>query len=132
VVRNFLHQAGITDNDVALNDGSGLSRNDLISANTTVALLTFMTKHKYFEQFRDALPIAGVDGTLRTRMRGTPAEGNLRAKTGSLSSVASLSGYVTTAAGEHLVFFDDAEQLSRCGGGAARFDRRHCRVARFI
>lgn len=104
VVRNFLRQTGVGDNDVALNDGSGLSRNDLISANTTVQLLTFMSKHKYFAQFRDALPIAGVDGTLRTRMRGTPAEGNLRAKTGSLSSVASLSGYVNTAAGEHLVF----------------------------
>lgn len=103
-VRNFLRQAGVGDNEVALNDGSGLSRNDLISANTTVQLLTFMSKHKYFAQFRDALPIAGVDGTLRTRMRGTPAEGNVRAKTGSLSSVASLSGYVTTAAGEHLVF----------------------------
>ncbi len=103
-VRDFLRQAGIGDNDVALNDGSGLSRNDLISANTTVQLLTFMSKHKYFAQFRDALPIAGVDGTLRTRMRGTPAEGNVRAKTGSLSSVASLSGYVTTAGGEHLVF----------------------------
>jgi len=103
-VRNFLHQAGIGDNDVELNDGSGLSRNDLISANTTVQLLTFMSKHKYFEQFREALPIAGVDGTLRTRMRGTPAEGNVRAKTGSFSSVASLSGYVTTAGGEHLVF----------------------------
>ena len=104
VVKNFLRQAGVGDNDVALNDGSGLSRNDLISANTTVQLLTFMSRHKYFAQFREALPIAGVDGTLRTRMRGTPAEGNLRAKTGSLSSVASLSGYVTTAAGEHLVF----------------------------
>lgn len=104
VVRTFLRQAGIGDGDVTLNDGSGLSRNDLISANTTVQLLTFMTRHKYFEQFRDALPIAGVDGTLRTRMRGTPAEGNVRAKTGSLSSVASLSGYVTTAGGEHLVF----------------------------
>ena len=104
IVRSFLRQAGVGDNDVALNDGSGLSRNDLISANTTVQLLTFMTKHKYFEPFREALPIAGVDGTLRTRMRGTPAEGNLRAKTGSLSSVASLSGYVTTAGGEHLVF----------------------------
>ena len=103
-VKNFLRRAGIGENDVALNDGSGLSRNDLISANTTVQLLTFMSKHKYFTQFRDALPIAGVDGTLRTRMRGTPAEGNVRAKTGSLSSVASLSGYVTSAAGEHLVF----------------------------
>lgn len=104
VVREFLHQAGVDDSDLALDDGSGLSRNDMITANTTVQLLTFMSKHRYFAQFRDALPIAGVDGTLRTRMRGTPAEGNLRAKTGSLSSVASLSGYVTTAAGEHLAF----------------------------
>ena len=104
VVRNFLRQAAANESDLALNDGSGLSRNDMITANATVQLLTFMSKHRYFAQFRDALPIAGVDGTLRTRMRGTPAEGNLRAKTGSLSSVASLSGYVTTAAGEHLVF----------------------------
>jgi D-alanyl-D-alanine carboxypeptidase/D-alanyl-D-alanine-endopeptidase (penicillin-binding protein 4) len=89
VVKTFLRQAGVNDNDVALNDGSGLSRNDLISANSTIQLLTFMSKHKYFSQFREALPIAGVDGTLRTRMRGTPAEGNVRAKTGSLSSVAS-------------------------------------------
>ena len=54
--------------------------------------------------WRDALPIAGVDGTLRNRMKGTVAENNLRAKTGSLGSAASLSGYVTTAAGENLVF----------------------------
>ena len=118
-VGQFLRQAGIGENDVALNDGSGLSRNDLISANTTVQLLRFMSKHRYFAQFRDALPIAGVDGTLRTRMRGTPAEGNVRAKTGSLSSVASLSGYVTTGAGEHLVFsmmlnnYPDAAALRR-------------------
>jgi len=104
VVRNFLRQAGVTDSELNLNDGSGLSRNDMITADATVKLLTFMTKHKYFAQFRDALPIAGTDGTLRNRMRGTPAEGNVRAKTGSLSSVASLSGYVTTAGGERLVF----------------------------
>jgi len=119
VVRNFLRQAGASESDLALNDGSGLSRNDMITANATVQLLTFMSKHRYFAQFRDALPIAGVDGTLRTRMKGTPAEGNLRAKTGSLSSVASLSGYVTTAAGEHLVFsmmlnnYPDAAALRR-------------------
>ncbi len=104
VVRDFLRQAGVNESDLVINDGSGLSRNDMITANATVQLLTFMSKHRYFTTFRDALPIAGVDGTLRTRMKGTPAEGNLRAKTGSLNSVASLSGYVTTAAGERLVF----------------------------
>jgi D-alanyl-D-alanine carboxypeptidase/D-alanyl-D-alanine-endopeptidase (penicillin-binding protein 4) len=104
VVRNFLRQAGASESDLYLNDGSGLSRNDMITANATVQLLTFMSKHRYFAQFREALPIAGVDGTLRLRMKGTAAEGNVRAKTGSLSSVASLSGYVTTAGGEHLVF----------------------------
>jgi D-alanyl-D-alanine carboxypeptidase/D-alanyl-D-alanine-endopeptidase (penicillin-binding protein 4) len=104
IVRNFLRQAGVPESELALSDGSGLSRNDMITANATVQLLTFMSQHRYAAQFREALPIAGVDGTLRTRMRGTPAEGNLRAKTGSLSSVASLSGYVTTATGERLVF----------------------------
>jgi D-alanyl-D-alanine carboxypeptidase/D-alanyl-D-alanine-endopeptidase (penicillin-binding protein 4) len=104
VLRKFLREAGVADSDLVLSDGSGLSRNDMITANATVQLLTFMSKHRYFAQFREALPIAGVDGTLRTRMKGTPAEGNVRAKTGSLSSVASLSGYVTTAGGEHLVF----------------------------
>ncbi len=103
-VRNFLRQAGASESDLVISDGSGLSRNEMITANATVQLLTFMSKHRFFAQFRDALPIAGVDGTLRTRMTGTPAQGNLRAKTGSLNSVASLSGYVTTAAGEHLVF----------------------------
>lgn len=119
VVRNFLRQAGVPESELALNDGSGLSRNDMITANATVQLLTFMSRHRYAAQFREALPIAGVDGTLRTRLRGTPAEGNLRAKTGSLSSVASLAGYVTTAAGERLAFsmmlnnYPDAGALRR-------------------
>src|SRR5436190_18066343 len=66
--------------------------------------MTFMSQHRYAQVFRDALPIAGVDGTLRTRFKNTAAENNLRAKTGSLSSAASLGGYVTTAGGERLVF----------------------------
>jgi D-alanyl-D-alanine carboxypeptidase/D-alanyl-D-alanine-endopeptidase (penicillin-binding protein 4) len=87
-----------------LRDGSGLSRNDMVTAEATLQLLTYMRRHRYATAFRDALPIAGVDGTLRNRMKGTVAENNLRAKTGTLSAASSLSGFVTTAAGEELVF----------------------------
>ena len=59
-----------------------------------------MSKHKYFAQFRDALPIAGVDGTLSTRMRGTPAAGVVRAKTGTTDYATALSGLV----GDRFVF----------------------------
>jgi len=104
VVKSFLKTVGIRPESLNLNDGSGLSRNDMVTADSTVQLLTYMSRHRYADVFRDALPIAGIDGTLRNRMKGTVAEGNLRAKTGSLSSAASLGGYVTTAAGEKLVF----------------------------
>ena len=103
-VKSFLKSTGIAADSLRLNDGSGLSRDDMITAEATVQLLTFMNKHRYADVFRAALPIAGVDGTLRNRMRNTPAQNNVRAKTGSLSSAASLGGYVTTAAGEKLAF----------------------------
>jgi D-alanyl-D-alanine carboxypeptidase/D-alanyl-D-alanine-endopeptidase (penicillin-binding protein 4) len=104
VVRKFLSEAGINPNDVVMWDGSGLSRRDLITANATVQLLTYMSRHRFANVFRDALPIAGVDGTLARRMKGTPAAGNARAKTGTIETVATLSGYVTSASGERLVF----------------------------
>jgi D-alanyl-D-alanine carboxypeptidase/D-alanyl-D-alanine-endopeptidase (penicillin-binding protein 4) len=104
VVKTFLKEANLNPDALVLTDGSGLSRNDMVTAEATVRLLTYMSKHKYASALREALPIAGVDGTLRNRFRGTVAENNVRAKTGSLSSAASLSGYVTTAAGENLVF----------------------------
>jgi D-alanyl-D-alanine carboxypeptidase/D-alanyl-D-alanine-endopeptidase (penicillin-binding protein 4) len=104
VVKSFLREAGIDSSGLVLTDGSGLSRNDLVTANSTLQLLTYMSRHRYAEVFREALPVAGIDGTLRNRMKGTTAMSNVRAKTGSLSTVATLSGYVTTAAGERLVF----------------------------
>ena len=103
-VKTFLREAGVSPPTLILTDGSGLSRNNMVTAEATLQLLTYMHRHRYASVFRDALPIAGVDGTLRNRFKGTVAENNLRAKTGSLSSAASLSGYVTTAAGENLVF----------------------------
>lgn len=104
VLRTFLSEAGVNPSSLALNDGSGLSRNDMITPEATLQLLMYMRKHRYANAFRESMPIAGVDGTLRNRMKGTVAENNVRAKTGTLSSASSLSGFVTTAAGEELVF----------------------------
>ncbi len=104
VVKTFLKEAGVNTSGLVLTDGSGLSRSDMITAEASVQLLIYMARHRYAGVFREALPITGVDGTLRNRMKGTPAENNVRAKTGSLSSAASLAGYLTTAGGENLVF----------------------------
>jgi D-alanyl-D-alanine carboxypeptidase/D-alanyl-D-alanine-endopeptidase (penicillin-binding protein 4) len=104
VVQAFLREAGISSPSLVQTDGSGLSWHDMITPEATVQLLTYMHRHRYASVFRDALPIAGVDGTLKNRLKGTLAENNLRAKTGTISSAMSLSGYVRDAAGEELVF----------------------------
>ena len=103
-VKSFLRSAGADADRIVMLDGSGLSRGNLITADVTLGLLTHMSRHRYAQVFRDAQPIAGIDGTLRNRMKGTPAASNVRAKTGTLSSATSLSGYVTSASGERLVF----------------------------
>ncbi len=85
-------------------DGCGLSRLDLVSPANIVALLTGMYRGKYFQPFYESLPIAGVDGSLRNRMKGTKAENNVHAKTGFIGYVRSLSGYVTSLDGEMFAF----------------------------
>ncbi len=86
-------------------DGSGLSNLNKISPNHIISILEYMSKTStHGELWKSMQPIAGVDGTLSRRMKGTPAEGNVRAKTGTISGVRALSGYVTTADGEELVF----------------------------
>ena len=100
----FLTKAGIPRSDVQFEEGSGLSRNNLTTPNATIALLQYMSRHAEAEAYLNALPVAGVDGTLRNRLKGTPAEGKVRAKTGTLRWANSLSGHVTTAAGERLIF----------------------------
>jgi D-alanyl-D-alanine carboxypeptidase/D-alanyl-D-alanine-endopeptidase (penicillin-binding protein 4) len=104
VVKTFLREAGVSSPSLVQTDGSGLSWHDMITPEATVQLLVYMHRHRHAAVFRDALPIAGVDGTLKNRMKGTPAENNLRAKTGTISSAMSLSGYVRDAAGDDLVF----------------------------
>lgn len=85
-------------------DASGMSRYNLLSADLLAQVLRFMHGHNYFPVFFDALSIAGVDGTTENRMKGTKAVNNVRAKTGSLLNVKTISGYVRTADGEMLAF----------------------------
>jgi serine-type D-Ala-D-Ala carboxypeptidase/endopeptidase (penicillin-binding protein 4) len=85
-------------------DGSGLSRRNLVSPETVVRVLDAMRRGPHFATYYDAFPVAGVDGTLRSRMRGTVGEANVRGKTGTLGGVRSLSGYVTTSSGQLLIF----------------------------
>jgi len=119
VLGAFLKNNGLPAADVRFEEGSGLSRNNLTTANATVALLKFMATHREAKVFADSLPIAGVDGSLRRRMKGTPAEGNVRAKTGTLRYATSLSGYVTTAAGERLAFSLMLNRVTTQGGRSA-------------
>lgn len=88
----------------AVRDGSGLSRYNYVSPETVVRVLDVMRRHEHFDVFHQALPVGGVDGTLRTRMIGTAAESNVRAKTGTIDKARALSGYVTTADGRLLLF----------------------------
>lgn len=101
---SFLRKAAIREQDVSLEEGSGLSRKNLVTARSLVRLLTFMSRHPTAAAWRDSLPIGGVDGTLRARFIQPGLRGNVRAKTGSLRNVHSLSGYLTNSVGEPLVF----------------------------
>jgi D-alanyl-D-alanine carboxypeptidase/D-alanyl-D-alanine-endopeptidase (penicillin-binding protein 4) len=85
-------------------DGSGLSRHDYVTPETIVKILDTMRKRPDFKIWYDALPIGGVDGTIAARMKRTPAQGNVHAKTGTVDRSHSLSGYVTTTDGRMLLF----------------------------
>jgi PBP4 family serine-type D-alanyl-D-alanine carboxypeptidase len=107
VVEEFLKEAGVEAGGLYIADGSGLSRRNTVTPRLLTGLLEYADM-KFPEAtkttFVNALPVGGVDGTLRNRFKGTAAEKNVRAKTGTVFSVSGLSGYVTTKSGERLVF----------------------------
>jgi serine-type D-Ala-D-Ala carboxypeptidase/endopeptidase (penicillin-binding protein 4) len=102
--KSVLQKMGILPDNINIVDGSGLSRLNLVSPAQILKVLAYMYRNKYFIPFYNSLPIAGVDGTLGLRMKGTRAEGNLRAKTGTHFGVSSISGYVFTADNEPVAF----------------------------
>ncbi|AZE98521.1 D-alanyl-D-alanine carboxypeptidase [Pseudomonas orientalis] len=108
-VAGFIKRQGLDTATLSQVDGSGLSRRNLVSSQTFTDLLLAAGKQPWFDAWYNALPIAGntdrmTGGSLRYRLRGTPAENNLHAKTGSMAGVSSVSGYVTDAQGRKLVF----------------------------
>ncbi|MGE0814549.1 MAG: D-alanyl-D-alanine carboxypeptidase/D-alanyl-D-alanine-endopeptidase [Vicinamibacterales bacterium] len=105
VLRSTLEALGVPRATYLARDGSGLSRNDYLSADALVAALTAAWHSPRLRgPLVAALPFAGGPGTLQRRLAGTPAAGRVRAKTGSMSNVRSLAGYVDTLTGEPLVF----------------------------
>jgi serine-type D-Ala-D-Ala carboxypeptidase/endopeptidase (penicillin-binding protein 4) len=105
VERRFLIDSVKLDStQFSLSDGSGLSSSNLVSPLAFTGLLRYMRRHPRFASFAAALPQAGQAGSLRTRFVGTPLAGRVRAKTGSISRVQTLSGYIELDRGRTLTF----------------------------
>jgi D-alanyl-D-alanine carboxypeptidase/D-alanyl-D-alanine-endopeptidase (penicillin-binding protein 4) len=105
VEKKFLtDQAGIDPAEFSFYDGSGLSRSGLATPHALTQLLQYAHAQPWAAQFRDTLPIAGEDGSLSTRFKGTAAADHVEAKTGQLGEVNSLSGYATTKGGNNIAF----------------------------
>jgi D-alanyl-D-alanine carboxypeptidase/D-alanyl-D-alanine-endopeptidase (penicillin-binding protein 4) len=105
VVRSFLEEAGIgVDDRIRLNDGSGLSRENLVTPRFQTSLLLFLSTRPDFDLFLNTLAVSGMDGTLKHRLVASTTRGVIHAKTGTLGGVATLSGYMTTKSGRSLIF----------------------------
>jgi D-alanyl-D-alanine carboxypeptidase/D-alanyl-D-alanine-endopeptidase (penicillin-binding protein 4) len=104
VLKTTLTQLGVNPTGYVIVDGSGLSRHNLISPEALVQVLQGMAKTPAASVYRASLPVAGKSGTLKSRFQNTPAEGIVQAKTGTVTGVVSLSGYVNNSKYEPLVF----------------------------
>lgn len=104
VVRQFLIDAGVSDQDFFFYDGSGMSMDDRITPRAFTQLLSYASRQAWGEAWRKTLPIAGVDGTLENRFRNSSLKGKLWAKTGTLNETNALSGYLTTNSGKTVAF----------------------------
>ena len=132
-LREFLSsKAGTNPQHIKVSDGSGLSEADSLTARSMVQLLAYAHKAPWSSVFHASMPVAGESELMRRRMRQTPAEGNLHAKTGTTNTVASLAGYVTALNGEVLAFafiynggdrFNARAEMDQMGPTLANFFR---------
>ncbi|MGH9710908.1 MAG: D-alanyl-D-alanine carboxypeptidase/D-alanyl-D-alanine endopeptidase, partial [Candidatus Acidiferrales bacterium] len=104
IEQQFLTSIGIAPDDVRVDDGSGLSRQNLVTPRAVVGLLQYVQRQSWGDAYLTTLPVAGIDGTLDNRMKGTAAEGRIQAKTGSVEHTQAMSGFAGTLHGERLIF----------------------------
>ena len=100
VVRGWLRERGISDEGLVMENGSGLSRSERLPPRMLADVLRAMTKSEWAPEFLSSLPIVGVDGTMRNRLKESTATGRARVKTGTLRDVVAVAGYVRNADGE--------------------------------
>ena len=115
VLHGFLNNAGISADDYSFHDGSGLSRENLVTPQALVQLLRYAPTQPWGKEFHDSLPAAGVDGSMADRCKDLDPAAHVYAKTGSLDGVKTLSGYAVTAKGEPVAFSIFANNLSLPG-----------------
>jgi len=104
VVRQFLVDAGVDDNDFFFYDGSGMSTDDRIAPRAMTQLLVYAARQPWGAALRETLPVAGVDGTLSDRFKNTPLQNHLWAKTGTHNEANALTGYLNAASGKTIAF----------------------------
>lgn len=120
-LRDFLKEAGIADTEYRFGDGSGLSRNTLVTPSAIVKLLGYMYRSEYRDTWIELLPVAGVDGTLRSRFADHPEAHAIHAKTGTLSHVRANSGYVDSPVYGPLAFSFLVNNYTAPTGEISRF-----------
>ena len=126
-IKRLIAQLNLPVDNYTIADGSGLSLYNYVSPELLVTLLNYaQSRPEIFQHLYPSLPIAGVDGTLEKRMVETPAAGNVHAKTGTVSGISSLSGYLTAANGHLLSFCIINQGVPRVGMGRSFQDQVCC------
>ncbi len=130
IIKNLINMVGLDPDNYNIADGSGISRYNLISAELLVSVLKYLYENKpgLFNKFYNSLPIAGIDGTLENRMQDTHAQNNVRAKTGSLSGVSALSGYVTSENDHKIAFSILIQNYTGNSSPARDFEDKICEM----
>lgn len=104
LMKNFAASMRMDTSKLAISDGSGMASSTLLKVTDLSRMLVEMRDHDHFETYRNSLAVAGKNGSLERRFRDSPLRGNLHGKTGYLSGVRSLSGYMNAASGKNLTF----------------------------